>query len=879
MCVGRLQASTQCLLIAATALRKSTMTRFMVANSRAFSSSPSARGAFGWSLGYALLVCTVVGGFLASVPRLLAQSAGKTVILISVMDEDRHPLAGVKIEGSLDSALVCEAITDVHGLATLSGCGSAASLSLGASLVGYVPATTGVPSQDRPEIEITLSKRVVVQQNTVVQADSQSVLTESASSETTLPLENAASNPLRPNTLVDALPLVPGVIRTPDGRVQIAGLDEEHSSLLINSVNVNDPATGNFGLSVPIDSVDSLKVMQSPYLAQYGNFTAGIVSAETRRGGDKFSYSLNDPFPDFRIRSGHLVGVQDASPRLNLSGPLIDDRIYFLEGLQYLMNKSEVRTLPFPDDEIRSNAFNSFTQVDALLGAQNSITATFHFAPHTLQYANLNYFDPEPVTPNADYHEEIATISEHFGIRGGVVTSTFAGTLFATNVTGQSQGTMILSPVGNSGNYFGQQSRDATRFQWIETWKPSVINLFGQHVLQIGTILARAKDNGQVTDRDVKVEGTSGQLLRTITYVGSGAFSLSDIELAVYAQDHWILSSRVAVDAGMRLETQSLTHTNRLAPRSGVTWTPRGDNATVIRGGIGVFYDSLPLNTYAFSSYPEQLITTYDNNGNIMDGPLLYTNLTSTESKSGFPFINQQIKSGNFAPYSVTWNVEAEHQVNESLMLRLRYIRADAQNQLSLAPEITSAASALVLSGSGSLQSSQTEVTARVGASKQRQFFFSYVRQSARGTQSDASSYLGDFPFPVVSSPIIASTPGEIPNRFLFWGVSALPWRIRVSPRVEYRDGFTWQPVDVFQNYLPSSTFQPRYPRYFSADVRSSKDINVGTHHAVRLSITIRNLTNHTNPLQVHNNIADPQYGFFFGNYGRHYLFDFDFLF
>ncbi len=117
--------------------------------------------------------------------------------------------------------------------------------------------------------------------------------------------------PLRPSTLVDALPLVPGVIRTPDGRVQIAGQDEEHSSLLVNSVNVNDPSTGGFGLSIPIDSVDILKVMQSPYLAQYGDFTAGIVSAETRRGGNKFNQSLNDPLPDTRIRSGHIVGIAD----------------------------------------------------------------------------------------------------------------------------------------------------------------------------------------------------------------------------------------------------------------------------------------------------------------------------------------------------------------------------------------------------------------------------------------------------------------------------------------------------------------------------------------------------------------------------------------
>jgi hypothetical protein len=856
------------------------MIRYQIVNSRAFGLRRFIHEAFGWSLRCGLLVCSVVGGFFISVPVLSGQSAAKNVVLISVMDANRQPLAGVIIEGRSDSALLCKAITDVHGQAALSGCGSSKGLRLIASLAGYISASTNVPLQDREVIEVTLLKTILVQQSTVVQADSQSVLTESASSEVKLPLEDATFSPLRPSTLTDTLPLVPGVIRMPDGRVQVAGLDEEHSALLINSVNVNDPATGSFGLSVPVDSVDILTVMQSPYLAQYGNFTAGVVSAETRRGGDKFKYSLNDPLPDFRIRSGHLVGLRDAAPRLNLSGPLIGNRFYFLEGFEYLVDKAEIRTLPFPVDETRSNAVNSFTQIDMLLGARNNITATLHFAPHTLRYANLNYFDPQPVTPNADYQEDTGTIREHFGIGGGLVTSIFAGTRFAASVAGQARGEMILSPLINSGSYFGEQNREATRFQWIETWNPANIHLHGEHVLQIGTVLAHAEDQGRVTNSSVSIQGESGQLLRTIAYDGNGAFSLSDIESAVYAQDHWILNSHVAVDAGMRWETQSLTHTSRLAPRAGFTWTPRANNATTIRGGVGVFYDSLPLNTYAFSSYPEQIVTTYDGNGNVTDGPRRYLNLISTASKSGLPFIMQQTTSGNFAPYSVAWNVEAEREVNESLMLRVRYIHAYARNQLTLVPDITSASNALVLGSSGTLQSRQMDVTARIGASKQRQFFFSYVRQLARGDQTDASTYLGDFPFPVVRSQITASTTGEIPNRFLLWGTSVLPWRMRITPHIEYRNGFTWQPVDQFQNYIAtSSNLQPRYPRYFSADLRAAKDLNVGAHHAIRLSVTVRNITNHTNPLQIHNNVADPQYGAFFGNYQRHYLLDFDFLF
>jgi hypothetical protein len=678
--------------------------------------------------------------------------------------------------------------------------------------------------------------------------------------------------------VAEVLPLVPGVIRTPAGRVQISGLDEEHSSLLVNSVNVNDPATGAFGLSVPIDAVDLLKVMQSPYLAQYGSFTAGVVSAETRPGGDKWDYSLNDPFPDFRIRSGHLEGVRDASPRLNLGGPLIKDHLYFVEGFEYLVDNAEVRTLPFPVNETRSKAVNSFTQLDAVLNSRNTITATLHFAPHSIDYANLNYFDPQPVTPNADYQENTGTITHRFAIGDGLLMSTFAGTQVATNVEGQSQNTMVLSPVGNSGSYFGQQGRGATRFQWLETWSPANVQWHGQHALQIGGILAHAEDEGAVAGRDVGIVNTSGQFLRTISFAGSGRFSLSDIESALYVQDHWILNKHLATDAGVRFETQSLTSTSRFAPRWGLAWSPSGDSSTVIRGGLGVFYDSIPLETYAFSRYPEQIITTYDGGGNITDGPRQFLNVIS-QSPSRFPFIHQLSRNGNFAPYSFAWNIEGERIISQYLSIRLRYLHADAYNQLTLSPQ-SGSESALVLAGSGALQSRQFEFTSRLGANKERQLFFSYVRQFAAGDITDASTYLGDFPFPVVRSQITAHTTGEIPNRFLLWGAVSLPWQMHLWPHIEYRNGFTWQPVDQLQNYISlGSAAQPRYPRYFAADFRIAKDFKVASKHAVRLSLTFRNLTNHNNPLQVHNNIDDPLYGSFFGNYGRHELPDFDVLF
>jgi len=70
-----------------------------------------------------------------------------------------------------------------------------------------------------------------------------------------------------------------------------------------------------------------------------------------------------------------------------------------------------------------------------------------------------------------------------------------------------------------------------------------------------------------------------------------------------------------------------------------------------------------------------------------------------------------------------------------------------------------------------------------------------------------------------------------------------------------------------------------RYPEFLSVDARFSKDIKVNPKYSVRLSLSTFNLTNHFNPEAVHNNVADPAFGYFFGHRGRRFTADFDFLF
>jgi hypothetical protein len=158
------------------------------------------------------------------------------------------------------------------------------------------------------------------------------------------------------------------------------------------------------------------------------------------------------------------------------------------------------------------------------------------------------------------------------------------------------------------------------------------------------------------------------------------------------------------------------------------------------------------------------------------------------------------------------------------------------------------------------------------------QLFFSYVRARARADLNDFAGYVGSFPVPVIRPNQFGNAPADLPNRFLAWGMIQLPRGFRIAPLMEIRSGFPYAVTDAAQNFVgvPNSS---RFPGFLSLDARISKDFKVNPKYTVRFSVSSYNLTNHFNPEALHNNAADPAYGLFFGQRGRHFTADFDVLF
>jgi TonB dependent receptor len=434
---------------------------------------------------------------------------------------------------------------------------------------------------------------------------------------------------------------------------------------------------------------------------------------------------------------------------------------------------------------------------------------------------------------------------------------------------------MVLTPTGNTGNYFARQRRNSSRVEWLETLS---LNR-GMHDWRLGSVVAHTSYNGSFSFKPVEIRNERQQLLERIEFTGGAPFQIKDTEEALFAQDHWKLLPNLSLDGGGRAEYQSTTHTARLAPRIGAAWTPFREGNTVVRGGFGVFYDRVPLSVYSFSHYPEQIITSYDSSGQPVGEAQELPNVTLRELRR-FHLLSSPSRPGNFAPYSKTWTAEAERVMGKNLRVRAGYQHSNSAGGILVNPDVVNGKNALVLAGGGRSTYRQMELTARLSLNKGQEMMFSYVHSKARGDLNQFTSYLGDYPFALVRPNYFSNLRGDVPNRFISWGILNLPWKMRVAPIFEYRTGTPYAVLNAARAYvgLPLSD-RTRQHTYVSLDERMLRDFKISHKYTARFSVSALNILNHFNALDVHANTGDPRFGTFFGHYKRRYRADVEIIY
>ena len=98
----------------------------------------------------------------------------------------------------------------------------------------------------------------------------------------------------------------------------------------MNSASIVDPVTGNPAMSLPVDVVQSATVISNPYDPEYGRLAGAVSKLETTTSDfDRFHASVQNVFVRPRKRDDHFVGIEAATPRATITGPLIKDKVAF----------------------------------------------------------------------------------------------------------------------------------------------------------------------------------------------------------------------------------------------------------------------------------------------------------------------------------------------------------------------------------------------------------------------------------------------------------------------------------------------------------------------------------------------------------------------
>lgn len=822
------------------------------------------------------------GGFCLSVDAATPQSGRIKGKVVAVTADKREALSGVvvSLSGQLLQGRTQQVVSDENGEYAFNAL-VAGDYTVTVELQGFAKyeQKVMVPIEASVDLNIMLTPVELRETVEVLAEDRETRKTESSlpSQINTQTLRNA---PLAREKFQDALPLLPGVVRGPDGMLNVKGARASQSGVLVSSLNATDPVTGNSAIDLPLEAVELVQVYSNPYSSEYGRFTGAVTTIETRSGSNDFRYLLTNVLPRPRLREGKIYGIGSTTPRLAVGGPIIKDKLFFFQSFEYRFIRTEVESLPAAQRDIRLESFDSFSRVDYNINPTNRLAISLSIFPQKIDGYNLNTFNPLETTANFHQRGWFFAINEQasFG-NGALLQSSLSAKQFDVDIYGNAAGVYRITPERKMGGFFDRQHRDSRRYEWLEVYHLPTQEWRGQHAVKLGLNLNYTMFDGTDISNPVRILREDGTTSQLINFAGAGRLDRNNGEYAAFVQDKWIINQRVTLDYGLRYDRDGIGRENNFAPRLGFVISPTKSARTIVRGGLGLFYDKIPLGVGVFEEYQDFVLTSFAPDGvTTMGAPRTFRNAVE----------NSDFKN----PYSVAWNLQLDHELTEKLLVRLGYEERQSRREFIIEPaRAASGADILLLKNAGRSRYREFQISGRYRLQEKHNLFLAYVRSRATGDLNDFNAYFGNVRNPVIRPNQFSLQPYDAPNRLLFWGDIGLPKQVTVTPVVDWRTGFPFSLIDEDQNYVGERNRGGRFPNFFTLDLQVTKGLRVpvpswnvipakfrGKKYGGRVGIKLFNITNHWNPRDVQSNLDARDFGTFYNSVGRSIRLKFEFV-
>ncbi len=725
--------------------------------------------------------------------------------------------------------------------------------------------TSSARSRSAPIRSRSISRWLVaISEQVIVTAVPEPVIgAPSATAQASLSRDVIQSAMLPNNTFDDVLPMLPNVVRGPDGLISVAGARAPQGQMLVNGLSQTDPVLGEPDIQLPVDPIASVTVLANGYPSEYGQAAGGVTLVEMRPGTDQFHVNVNSFFPRLHFTTGGIDGVEAWEPNFGVSGPIVKGRLWFTQGADYRYVRSYYDTVAGPEAN-KYTAVLSWSSLDASLTPDHHLSLWASIDPQTTDHVNVGAFTPAPTVPGLRRGGPRVAITDRL-VLGADTTleSSLQAASLPTEVTSAGRQPYAIGHDVATGDFFNQQDRTASRVELSDTYTHGFARGASHHVVKAGGHVASLAFSGTNTSAPVSELRSDGTLARTIDFAGSPHLAAHGYEAALFLQDTWTPRPGLSVEAGVRYDTATLADRGVVAPRLGVTWTI--DEKTTFSAGAGVFADKVMLAAAAFPGMQSRTVREYDASGALVGAPEVYVN---------------GLQGPLLMPRADSWHAQIDRRFENGWIARVSYQDRSGSDEPVIDPVAgANGQGALLLSSTGRSRARSLETTVgyRSGSSGQS-VYFSYVRASTTGNLNDFASIAGNAIEPFVQPDQTGPLSTDVPDRLLAWALLKLPWQLDFAPSFEVRSGFPFSPIDEAWRYVGARN-GGRFPAFSSADMFVSRVVKLpfGLPYA-RIGLKLYDIVGTGNARDIQRDVARADYGSLYNPIPRDYMTVFELL-
>ena len=423
--------------------------------------------------------------------------------------------------------------------------------------------------------------------------------------------------------------LAPGVTGVGGGGISSGGQLTRNNSVIVDGTSNDEQGIAGQRGSFSLEAIREYVVYTNQFSPEHGQAAGALVNVVTRSGTNKlegrvFAFdrdnSLDAQNPFSKAQKSGTAPFSEQRAGGFLGGPIVKNQWHFFGSYEGLRNGTTnvVTSTLVPVDEREVPEDNArdqyFVKSEYQLPRNNQLGVRYRFDRSKQTGGGIGGLNPrERGFDNTNkYGDGVVTLTSVLSSR----TVNEARILYGTTYTfwtvdgyADPTGVSISRPSVNLGKANNMpQGWEAARIQFVDSLSQSL----GRHTLKAGidvqlddqdTYFLGNKDGTFTfrTDLPFDANNPATYPFQYTQTVGDWYDPRKNEMYSAFVQDTWRAHERLTLNFGLRYDTETMFARGRgidvdqdldnVAPRLGFAWSPSSDGRTVVRGGLGIYYD------------------------------------------------------------------------------------------------------------------------------------------------------------------------------------------------------------------------------------------------------------------------------------------------